>query len=121
MSTETRELFVCGRDPLYIIKEFCQIYDNQTRTWIPYKIWDAQIEVLDSFETQQFVIILEARQEGLTRESLAWGLQTAQYRPIASVLLFSLSDREAMALLSQERLMGMYGRLPDHIKTAEID
>ena len=94
---------------------------TSTRAWIPFKLWDAQIEVLYCFDTHQFVIILKARQEGLTWESLAWALFTSQYRPIATVLLFSLSDREAMALLSQERFVGMFERLPDHIKTTQID
>ena len=120
MNYKAREKWVCSLDPLYFINEFCQIYDNTQRVWIPFKLWDAQIEVLYCFETEQFVIILKARQNGLTWEALAWGLYTTQYRPIASVLLFSLSDREAMALLSQERFVGMYERLPDHIKTTKI-
>ena len=121
LNYKARERFICSLDPLYFINEFCQIYDNTQRVWIPFKLWDAQIGVLYSFETQQFVIILKARQNGLTWEALAWALFTTQFRPIATVLLFSLSDREAMALLSQERFIGMYERLPDHIKTTKID
>ena len=121
LKSESRERLICSLDATYFINEFCQIYDNFSRTWIPFKLWDSQIEVLYCFETKQFIIILKARQNGLTWEALAWGLYTTQYRPIAAVLLFSLSDREAMALLSQERLIGMYERLPDHIKTARID
>ena len=66
MTYETREQFICSLDPLYFINEFCQIYDNTTRTWIPCKLWDAQIQVLYTFDTQQFVIILKARQNDLT-------------------------------------------------------
>ena len=66
MTYETREQFICSLDPLYFINEFCQIYDNTTRTWIPFKLWDAQIQVLYTFDTQQFVIILKARQNDLT-------------------------------------------------------
>lgn len=55
---------------------------------------------------------MKARQIGLTWLVLAYALWTMIYRPIASVSIFSKRDIDAIYLLSEDRLRGMYNRLP---------
>jgi hypothetical protein len=62
------------------------------------------------------VIVLKARQLGLTWLALAYALWLMLFRPSATILIFSRRDDESKYLLSDERLKGMYNALPDWLK-----
>lgn len=65
----------------------------------------------------QLVVILKARQVGLSWVCLAYALWQIIFRPIAAVGLFSRRDTEALYLLGHDRLRGMYKQLPAWMKT----
>jgi len=66
------------------------------------------------------VVVLKARQLGLSWEALGYGLQRLTLHPVAQILLFSRRDDEATDLL--ERLKQMHQRLPDWLQCGiEID
>ena len=111
-SYEEAELILCGADYLYFITEYCQIYDPQDADWIPFELWPEQVEALNLVMDNQFTIALKARQLGLTWLALAIALWLMLFRPIATILLFSKRDDESTYLLGEERLRGMYRRLP---------
>lgn len=113
-----REL--CARDKAYFIRNFCEIYStggaDQEGQWIKFDLWDEQIEVIEIIENNQKVIILKARQVGLTWLCLAIALWMMIFKPIATILVYSARDTEAIYLLSDDRLRGMYERVPDYLK-----
>lgn len=119
-SYEECELLICGADPLYFITEYCRIYDPQALDWIPFELWNEQIDALHLLDRNQFTIALKARQLGLTWLALAYALWLMLFRPIATVLLFSKRDDEAIYLLGEERLRGMYRRLPTWMQCEAI-
>jgi hypothetical protein len=98
----------CHASVLYFILTFVWILDGMR--WARFLLWEAQREALALIDEHRQVVILKARQLGLTWLCLAYALWLMLYRPIATVLLFSLRDDEAMVLL--DRLKQMYGRLP---------
>jgi hypothetical protein len=114
------EMAKCAADPVYFIVTYCYIYDSLTSSWIKFNLWPGQITALNMNQVAKYLVVLKARQEGLT-----WLLGTARplwkmlFRPIAEILLFSQRDDEATKLL--DRVRGMYERLPDwmrlHIST----
>jgi hypothetical protein len=116
----------CADDLVYFINTYCQIYDNDTKSWIPFRLWPFQVSDLQTVLTltpdgisplYKRLIILKARQEGYTwMFGIAQKLWKMIFHPITEVLVFSQSDEEAMAVLSEERLRGMYRRLPDWMK-----
>src|SRR5690606_35295524 len=65
----------------------------------------------------QLTIILKARQLGISWLTLGYGLWTLLFRPIASVSVFSRRETEAIYMISNERLRGMYQRLPEWMKS----
>lgn len=67
-----------------------------------------------------WIVILKARQLGLTWLCLAIGLWLALFHPISIILIFSRRDDEAKYLISDERLKGMYKRLPSWMQAKEI-
>lgn len=80
--------------------------------WVGFDLWPGQEPVLRALQEQRQVIILKARQLGMTWLVLGYFLHKMLFQPAATVLLFSRRDDEAMELLSDERMKGMYRRLP---------
>lgn len=119
-SYEECELLLCGSDPQYFITEYCRIYDPQALDWIPFELWPEQIDALNLVIVHQFTIALKARQLGLTWLALAYGLWLMLFRPIATVLLFSKRDDESIYLLGEDRLRGVYQRLPEWMRCEAI-
>lgn len=115
------EWLKCAASVAYFIYNYCFIYDATAKTWIPFKLWPEQYQTLKLFETRQLIIALKARQLGLTWLALCYILWLMVFHPIATALLFSRRDDEAMYLLSKERLRGIYSRLPDWMKARDID
>jgi hypothetical protein len=115
MNKETLdEVAKCFRSPAYFIGAYGRIYDATLREWIPFDLWPAQETTLQTISDEQLIIILKARQLGLTWLVLGFALWLMLFRPAAAVLLFSRRDTESIHLLD-ERLKGMYARLPDWI------
>lgn len=120
---QKHEWLKCSHSPIYWINEYVHIYDATAREWIPFRLWKEQAVTLKQIFNNLLVIILKARQLGLTWLVLAFALWLMLFHPAATVLIFSRRDDEAVYLLGTERLKGMYNRLPDwqKVKAVEVD
>jgi hypothetical protein len=105
-----REL--CRRDVEHFITSCCQIKDDQN--WFPFTLWPTQLPVLRCFTMQKEVIVLKARQLGLSWLALAYALWLMLFRPGCTILLFSKRDDEAKDLLKRLRLM--HDKLPNWMR-----
>lgn len=122
-SYQLREKRRCKQSAAYFINNYVKIYaanndigSGGTGTWITFKLWLEQLQVLDMFIIEKLVIVLKARQLGLTWLALAYALWLMLFRPAATILIFSRRDDEAKYLLSDERLKGMFNALPDWLQ-----
>lgn len=105
----------CAADPVYFINKYCKIYDSVAQQWIPFSLWDAQIDALRTVMANKYTVVLKARQEGLSwLLGDVYPLWQMIFKPIAKILMFSQRDDEAIGLI--ERLKGTYIRLPDWLK-----
>ena len=116
---EKVEWQTCKRNPRYFANKYCQIYDSEDRGWIPFDLWPAQARTLKTMQTERLVVILKARQLGLTWLCLSFALWQMLFHPQAEVLLFSRRDDEAVYLLD-DRLKGMYSRLPRWMQARSV-
>lgn len=110
----------CRRSPAYFIDTYCQILNPIERKWIPFRLWKAQYDTLMGWHTNQYNIVLKARQLGLTWLSVAytlWGMVTI---PNFEAILVSKTLKESEDLMSPQRMRGMYERLPDWLKTEQV-
>ena len=98
-------------DPAYFLDTYGWVYDATSLAWIRFRLWPEQVRVVRALRDEQLVIVLKARQLGLSWLAVGFGLWLMLFRPAATVLLFSKRDDEAVHLLSF-RLKGMYQRLP---------
>jgi hypothetical protein len=109
------EIARCRKSPAHFLGTYCAVYDPTAGDWIPFRLWPAQAETLRDIELYRLVVILKARQLGLTWLVLGFALWLVLFCPAATVLLFSRRDDEAVDLLAA-RLRGMYDRLPSWLK-----
>lgn len=106
------EWLTCAESALYFIDRYCWIYDATDAKWIPFRLWKEQAKTLREFIDNRLIVILKARQLGITWLVLGFALWLMIFHPAVTILLFSRRDDEAIYLLSIERLRGMYDRLP---------
>src|SRR5215510_8088955 len=85
--------------------EALQIQDH-LGAWLPFRLWDSQRPALQLLSTSRRVVILKARQLGLTWLALGYALWLLRSEPGVTVMMFSVGEREAAELLL--RLRGMY-------------
>ena len=114
------EWLACTESVIYFLDRYCQIYDATERSWIPFNLWPAQAKTLRVMQTDQLIVILKARQLGITWLALGFALWRLLFYPVATVLLFSKRDDEARYLLGDERLKGMYKRLPGWMQARAV-
>jgi hypothetical protein len=110
------EAAACATDPLYFLDRFGRVYDALAKEWLPFHVWPAQSPVLDALDREQLLVVLKARQLGLTWLALGYILWLMTFWPAATVLLFSKREEESVYLLGEERLRGMWRRLPSWLR-----
>jgi hypothetical protein len=111
---QTQTLARCKADYDYFLREFVYIEDATDGVWRPFDLWPAQSDVLATMVARRQVIVLKARQLGLTWLTLGYVLAEMMFRPITIALFFSRGETEAKDLLV--RMKGVYSRLPDWMK-----
>lgn len=94
----------------YFIEMYVMIFNATDKDWVRFALWPAQSDTLGKISQERQVIVLKARQLGLSWLVLCYALHAMIFRPAATVLIFSKRDEEAVELL--RRVKGVYERLP---------
>ena len=113
-------MLCCSEDAAFFIDRYCLIYDTEARDWIPFKLWRAQLNSLDTISANKRIVILKARQLGFTWLVLCYAIWLMIFRPIATVLLFSKRDNEAVEMVDF-RLAGVIERLPAWLRPRSVE
>ena len=109
----------CALSLGYFLDRYGWVYDATGREWIRFGLWPAQRQVARVLAERRLVVILKARQLGLSWLVVGSALWLMLFRPAATVLFFSKRDDEAVHLLSF-RLRGMYDRLPGWMRRSRV-
>ena len=107
-----------SQDPATFVRDCVYIYDATGQDWIKFDLWPAQVETLTAMAASRKLVILKARQLGISWLSLSYALWLMLFRSPATILLFSLREEESKELLW--RLRGMYDRLPPHLHARAV-
>lgn len=121
---QTEESLVCAEGwegCAYFIHNYVQIFDTRVGLWVPFHLWPAQVAVLRQLFEERLLVILKARQMGLTWLVLAYELWLMLFQPIMVALNFSRRETEAKELLSKDRMRGMYTRLPRWLQAQTVE
>lgn len=110
------EWLKCSKSMTYFFVTYLRLFNATEQAWVGFDLWPGQEPVLAALGARRQLIILKARQLGMTWLVLGYFLHRMLFAPAWTGLLFSRRDDEAMELLSEERLKGMYSRLPDWMR-----
>ena len=105
----------CANDEDYFLRNYIYIpSESDVRGRVKFDLFDYQEELLDLFKTNRFVIALKARQLGYTTLAMAHSIWLAFFRPGATILVVSQTQKSANKNLAQARLA--YQFLPQWMK-----
>lgn len=105
-----------AEDPVAFFRECVWIPAPATRRGRQlFDPWDYQLDTLDTFRTERYVVTLKARQLGLTTLVMAYALWLLLFRPGSNILLVSRSQPVANRALDLIDFMWRF--LPDWIRS----
>ncbi len=114
------ELAKCSADAAYFCDNFGIIDDAQGHGegggTMAFRLWVAQTWVMWLLMTERLLIILKARQLGISWLCCAYALWLCLFAPGKMVLCFSRGQGEANELI--RRIKALYDRLPDWMREA---
>ena len=115
MSPLSEVLARCARDPVYFLKALGTVSIPNGGA-IPFTLWDFQADLLQKIHDplHNRHIILKARQLGISWLMAGYALHTAMFQSGANVLMLSLHQPEASALLDKAR--HMWRNLPQPLR-----
>ena len=114
---EKIEWLKCLYSPGYFARHV-SIYNATVRKWIPFELWPAQQEALAEIATHRYIVMLKARQLGMSWLTLTYALWMMLFHPAPNIMLMSKRDDESIELLT--RLIQMYEYLPDWMKVRAV-
>ncbi len=94
--------FFRARHPAYFTEHYCRILDGGGND-IPFRLWPSQAEVLKTMTLERLVVLLKARQIGMTTLVVCFAVHLSIYKPGSTILLFSKAHLEAKDLLNRIR------------------
>lgn len=92
-------------DPGLFIRRYCWVIPAEGGAPIPFDLWDFQEEVLADIPRHTNIVVLKARQLGLSWLALAYGLWLANCHPGHTVLILNRNLGAAVELLDRIRFM----------------
>lgn len=111
------EIIRCHASPVYFGYNYCKIKDEKSGDYHPYRPWPAQVEALKASTVHRLVVMLKARQIGMTTGVVCVrAVHLGLFKPGSTVLIFSKSRDEAKKLLKRIRTMIM--GLPEWMQPA---
>jgi hypothetical protein len=108
------EIKRCEESFLYFVDTYCYIQDRKTKQAIPFKLWPGQAKVAPKLFLALYLLILKARQLGLTWLVAAYALWRAIFH--FEELIVIISAREDLAIEFLDRIKFIFDRLPAFMK-----
>lgn len=102
----------------YWLDTYVYIFNATEKDWVRFQLWPAQSDTLQTIRQELQLIVLKARQLGLSWLVLTHALHDMIFKPAATILIFSKRDEEAIELLA--RLKGIYQRLPRWMQARKV-
>jgi len=112
------ELHKCSKDPVYFAKTYVKI-QHPKRGAIPFELYDYQIDLFNSFQSNRYSIILSARQTGKSICSAIYLLWFAMFHFDKRILIASNKNKGAMEMIS--RIAYAYQNMPVWLKPGVTD
>ena len=111
---QLREVARCTLDPKHFIKNYCYI-QHPTKGRLPFKLFDYQEELIDSYHDFRYSISLLPRQTGKSTCAAGYLLWYAMYQPDSTILVAAHKRDGAQEIMT--RISYMYENCPDIVRS----
>jgi len=107
------EIIKCRKDPLYYILKYCKI-SHPMKGFIPFEMYDFQKDLVVKIKDNRFVVVLKARQLGITTIAEAYALWLASFHTSKKIFIVANVGSTATNFISGVK--EIIDHLPDFIK-----
>lgn len=115
-----QEYVKCLRDPKYFMKNYCYI-QHPTKGRLKFELYPFQEDVIDSFNKNQYNIVLKGRQIGLSTLVACYSLHKMLFHKDNNILVIATKQEVAKNLITKVRFA--FENLPSwlQVKTSEYN
>ena len=110
----TKEWLKCQQSPQFFFQKYAKIQDRAKRATIRFEPWKHLTDLLSLFLTEPLVIVLKARQLGISWLVCAYAVWMAKFHSNCKILMLSQGEEEAFDLISKCRFID--DQLPEFLK-----
>ena len=115
---EVKEYMKCLEDPIYFIEQYVKIV-HVDKGLIPFKMWDFQRNMVETFVKDRFVICKMPRQSGKSTTIISYLLHYVLFHENVSVGVLANKGQTARELLG--RLQLAYEHLPKWLQQGIVE
>lgn len=112
------ETLKCMEDPIYFLTTYGHLIAKNEQGkqigCLPFRLFDYQEEVMNLYKKHKEVIILKARQLGISWVTAGYALWLGMFHKYQRILIISINDTEAQVFL--EKVKFIFDNLPDWLK-----
>ncbi len=108
------EYLKIATDEWYFCTDYVTITDRPTGMVVPFSPWDHLRETYDAYKSENRIIILKARQLGVSWFWAAIALHMALFKPHSYIIFVSIGQEEAASLMN--KCKEIWERLPDWLR-----
>lgn len=113
-----QEIKKCGKDPVYFLNNYAKI-SHPDKGLIPFRTYDFQTDLLNSFNDHRFNIILKARQLGISTITAGYVAWLMMFRREKNILVVATKFGTAANLV--KKVKSLIKNMPEWIRIAEIN
>lgn len=114
-NSKIQEWLRCSLSPEYFLRNHCFLQDRAKKATIRFEPWPHLIDLIHLFLEEKLIIILKARQLGISYLVAGYCLWMAKFNENVKVLFLSQGEEEAFDLLA--KCIFIDNHLPDYLKT----
>ena len=112
-----KEIVKCGKNSSYFLNNYARI-SHPLEGLIPFRTYDFQTELLESFEAHRFNVILKARQLGISTITAGYVAWLMMFNRDKNILVVATKFSTASNLV--KKVKAIIKRLPTWLSIAEI-
>lgn len=113
-----KEYLKCAMDPVYFMRKYCIIQHPQ-RGKVNFNLYDFQAETLKKIVTNNYTVILKARQLGLSTLTAGYALWLMTFNTDKDILVIATKQDKAKNLVTKVRVM--HANLPNWLKSTCVE
>tara|TARA_Y100000590_G_scaffold338055_1_gene385190 strand:- start:3976 stop:5553 length:1578 start_codon:yes stop_codon:yes gene_type:complete len=112
-----KEIVKCGKKPVYFINTYAKI-PHPGKGLIPFKTYDFQSELVDDLDLHRFIVVLKARQLGISTITAAYIAWLCLFHRDKNVLI--IATKLATAANMVKKVKTILKHLPDWLRISDF-